>query len=136
MVDAGNDYLVLRRLSEIDIVIEFCKKNIRKIEESLLPLLNKIKASEGISTGMKSMISKALEKKKALDHQLVIMIAKRSDLYEQSQEKDVCYIKVSQACYPDVMIKIKELKKSVTAVRENVRFYEDRKTGEIAVGAY
>ena len=136
MVDAGNDYLVLRRLSEIDIVIEFCKKNIRKIEESLLPLLNKIKASEGISTGMKSMISKALEKKKALDHQLVIMIAKRSDLYEQSQEKDVCYIKVSQACYPDVMIKIKEFKKSVTVVRENVRFYEDRKTGEIVVGVY
>jgi len=63
-----------------------------------------------------------LEKKKSLDHQLVIMIAKRSDLYEQSQEKDVCYVKVSQACYPDVMIKIKEFKKSVTVVRENVSF--------------
>jgi uncharacterized protein (DUF342 family) len=135
-VDAGNDYLVLRRLAEIDIVIEFCKKNIRKIEESLRPLLNKIKSGEDLSSGMKGMIAKALEKKKSLDHQLVIMIAKRSDLYEQSQEKDVCYVKVSQACYPDVMIKIKEFKKSVTAVRENVRFYEDRKTGEIAVGAY
>jgi hypothetical protein len=117
-------------------VIEFCKKNIHKIDESLRPLLNKIKSGEDLSSGMKGMIAKALEKKKSLDHQLVIMIAKRSDLYEQSQEKDVCYVKVSQACYPDVMIKIKEFKKSVTVVRENVRFYEDRKTGEIVVGAY
>jgi uncharacterized protein (DUF342 family) len=136
MVDAGNDYLALRRLAEIDNVIDFCKKNIVKIEESLRPLLDKIKSGEGISSGMKGVIPKALEKKKSLDHQRAIMIAKRSDLYEQSQEKDVCYVKVSQACYPDVMIKIKDLKKSVTAIRENVRFYEDRKTGEIAVGAY
>jgi hypothetical protein len=34
------------------------------------------------------------------------------------------------------MIKIKEYKKSVTAVRENIRFFEDKKTGEIAVTAY
>jgi len=136
MVDAGNDYLVLRRLAEIDHAMEFCKKNIRKIEESLRPLIDKIKSSEGISSGMKGMISKALEKKKSLDRQLAVMIARRSDLHEQSQEKDVCYVKVSQACFPDVMIKIKELKKSVSAVRENVRFYEDRKTGDIAVGAY
>ena len=65
MVDAGNDYLVLRRLAEIDHAMEFCKKNIRKIEESLRPLLDKIKSGEGISSGMKGMISKALEKRKA-----------------------------------------------------------------------
>jgi uncharacterized protein len=136
MVDAGNDYRALRRLAEIDQVIDFCKKNVRKIEESLRPLLDKIKSGEGIPAAMKGVVAKAIEKKKSLEQQLAIMIAKRSDLYEQSLEKDVCYVKVSQTCFPDVMIKIKELRKNITALRENVRFYEDRKTGEIAVGAY
>jgi uncharacterized protein (DUF342 family) len=136
IVDAGNDYLVLRRMAELDHVIDFCRSNIRKIEESLRPLLNKLKSGETLPKPMQSMVGKALEKMKSLEQQMVIMIAKRSDLYEQSQEHDVCYVKVSQICYPDVMIKIKELKKSITAVRENVRFYEDKKAGEIGVAAY
>jgi uncharacterized protein (DUF342 family) len=64
------------------------------------------------------------------------MIAKRNDLSQQSQERDVCCIKVKQTCYPDVCIKIKEYKTLVSKPRDNVRFYEDRKAGEIAVGAY
>jgi uncharacterized protein len=136
IVDAGNDYLVMKRLSEIDRTIDFCRKNIRKIEEILRPLSNKIKTGEGLPASMKSIVVKAMEKKRSLERQQEIMIAKRSDLYRQSQEKDACYIKVSQICFPDVMIKIKEYKKGITAVRENVRFYEDRKSGEIAAGAY
>jgi uncharacterized protein len=135
-VDAGNDYLVLRKLSELDQAIEFCRKNVRKIEESLRPLFNKVKSGEGITDSMKPMIAKAIEKKKNLERQQEVMIAKRSDLLRQSQELDACFVKVSQACYPDVMIKIKEYKKGITAIRENVRFYEDKKTGEIAVAGY
>jgi uncharacterized protein len=135
-IDAGNDYLILKKLAELDQAIEFCKKNIRKIEETLLPLFNKIKSGESLPESMKPMIAKAIEKKKNLGRQQEIMIAKRSDLYKQSQEKDACYIKVSQNCYPDVTIKIKEYKKVIPAVRGNVRFYEDKKTGEIAVAAY
>ena len=135
-VDAGNDYLVLRRLSEIDQSIDFCKKNARKIEESLRPLFNKIKSGESLPEFMKPMVAKAVEKKKSLERQQEVMIAKRSDLYKQSQENDACFVKVSQVCYPDVTIKIKDLKKGITAVRGNVRFYEDKKTGEIAVAAY
>jgi uncharacterized protein len=135
-VDAGNDYLVMRRLSELDNAINFCKKNVGKIEESLRPLFTKIKSGEPLPASMKSMIAKVIEKKKSLERQQEIMVAKRSDLCGQLQEHDACHIKVSQVCYPDVMIKIKDLKKGITAVRENVRFYEDKKTGQIAVAAY
>jgi hypothetical protein len=136
LIDAGNDYLVLRRLSELDQVIEFCKTNIRKIEESIRPFLSKIKAGETVAPAMKGVLSKAVEKKKALDRQLEIMIAKRSDLNEQSKDGDTCYVKVSNSCYSGVMIKIKDYKKGVAAIRENVRFYEDKKTGEIGIAPY
>jgi uncharacterized protein (DUF342 family) len=136
LIDTGNDYLVLRRLSELDQVIEFCKTNIHKIEESVRPFLSRIKAGETVAPAMKGILSKAVEKKKALDRQLEIMLAKRSDLSEQSKDGDAAYVKVSALCYTGVMIKIKDFKKNVTAVRENVRFYEDKKAGEISVSAY
>ena len=135
-IDAGNDYLVLRRMAELDQAIDFCQKNIRKIDESLRPLFIKIKAGEALAAPMKSIVAKTLEKKKNLQLQQEIMIAKRSDLFELSQEHDACYVKVSHACYPDVVLKIKDLRKTITAIRENVRFYEDKKAGEIAATAY
>jgi uncharacterized protein (DUF342 family) len=136
LIDAGNDYLAMRRLSELDGAISFIKANIRKIEESLRPLFKKIKFGEAVPESMKPLVAKAVEKRKNLERRVEVMAAKRSDLSRHSQECDSCIVKVSHACYPDVMIKIKEMKKSMTSARENVRFYEDKNTGDIAVSAY
>ena len=64
------------------------------------------------------------------------MLARRADLQSRSSEKEICSVKVSQTCYQDVLIKIKEYKTVVTKPRSKVKFYEDRKAKEIAAGAY
>jgi uncharacterized protein (DUF342 family) len=135
-VDAGTDYLVKRRMGEIDDAIKFCKANVSKIEDSLKTLAVRMKTNGELSDAMKRVVEKALEKKKDLEERLSIMVAKRADLYEQAQSGDECLIKVKRRCYPDVTIKIKEFKMVVTKSRDNVRFYEDVENGEIAVGVY
>jgi uncharacterized protein (DUF342 family) len=135
-VEAGTNYLVMRKISELDAVIDFCEKNIAKIEDSLKVLYGRLQAGQTLDKGMKQVVFKALEKKKDLEQRRAVMLAKRTDLYEQSREIDSCYVKVKQTCYPDVYIKIKEYKTLVSKPRDNVRFYEDRKAGEIAVGVY
>jgi uncharacterized protein len=135
-VDAGTDYLVQRRISEIDEAIKFCRNNAAKIEDSLKTLAARAKSNAQLPEAMKLVVVKALEKKKELDQHLTVMLAKRADLCEQAQDPDPCFIKVRQCCFPDVTIKIKENKMVVPQPRNNVRFYEDSEEGGIAVGAY
>ncbi len=135
-VEAGTNFLVMRKIAELDAAIEFCSKSVNKIEESLKALYDRVKAGRTLERGMKNVVAKALEKKKDLEQHRDVMLAKRTDLSAQSREKDLCYVKVKQTCFPDVLIKIKEYKTIISKPRDNVRFYEDRKAGEIAAGAY
>jgi uncharacterized protein (DUF342 family) len=135
-VEAGTNFLVMRKVAELDTAAEFCRTNIDKIEDSLKALYGRAKSSQTFDPGMKRVVDKALEKKKDLEQRRAVMIAKRNDLSLQSQERDACYVKVKQTCYPDVYIKIKEYKTLVSKPRDNVRFSEDREARGIAVGAY
>jgi uncharacterized protein len=135
-MEAGTDFLVLRTMGEMDGVIAFCEQNIHKIDEALKALAVKFKPGAPLPPAMKQPMAKALEKKRDLERRMTTVQAKRSDLQKASLEKDRCFVKVRDACYSDVSIKIKELKTIVTQVRMHVRFYDDRKTGEIGVGAY
>jgi hypothetical protein len=85
---------------------------------------------------MQQPLLKAIEKKRDLLQRMAMMQAKRSDLQKASLESGPCYIKVRDTCYPDVNIKIRELKTVLTVPRQHVRFYDDTKAGEIAIGAY
>jgi uncharacterized protein (DUF342 family) len=135
-IEAGTDYLVLRTLNEMDGVISFCEQNIRKIDEALKALAVKLKPGAPLPQAMKQPMVKALEKKRDLERRMATVQAKRADLRKASLEKDRCFVKVKDTCHPDVSITIKELKTVVAKSRDHVRFYDDRKTGEIGVGAY
>lgn len=135
-VDVGTDYLIRRRITEIDEAIGFCRMNASKIEDSLKTLAARVKTNEQLSEGMKQVVVKALEKKKDLEQRMAIMLAKRSDLCEQGQNPDICFLRVKFRCYPDVTIKIKEYKMILSKARDHVQFYEDRQADEIAIGAY
>ncbi len=135
-VEAGTNYLVMRKISELDAAIEFCEKNIVKIDNSLKALYNRTKTGQPLDQGLREIVSKAVEKKTDLEQRKTVMLAKRDDLLVQSQEKEACYVKVSQICHPDVFVKIKEHKTVVAKAKGKVRFFENRKTGEIETGAY
>jgi len=134
--EAGTNYLVLRRISELDTAIEFCERNILKIDDSLKTFYSRMKSGQPMTDATKQVIAKTIEKKKDLEQRRAIMFAKRTDLFEQSRERDACFVKVKQTCFADVTIKIKEYKTVVTKERNNVRFFEDRNAETIAVGAY
>jgi uncharacterized protein len=134
--EAGTNYLVLRRISELDTAIEFCERNVLKIDDSLKTFYSRMKSGQPMSDGTKQVIAKTLQKKKDLEQRRAIMFAKRTDLFEQSRERDACFVKVKQTCFADVTVKIKEYRMVVSKERNNVRFFEDRKSETIAVGAY
>jgi uncharacterized protein (DUF342 family) len=135
-VEVGTNYLVMRRISELDAAIGFCERNIMKIDDSLKTFYSRMKSGQPLSDATKQAIAKTLGKKKDLEQRRAVMFAKRTDLCAQSLERDACFVKVKQTCFPDVTIKIKEYKTVVSKARENVRFFEDRKAEAIAVGVY
>ncbi len=135
-VEVGSNYLMLRKKAELDKAIGFCEENIAKIEGVLKTLHTRIKEGKNIDEKTKDVVARAVEKKNDLERRRSVMIARRSDLLALAREKETCEIKVSQTCYQDVFIKIKECKTVVTKPRTKVRFYEDRKSGEVAAGTY
>ena len=134
--EAGTNYLVVRKISELDAAIEFCERNILKIDDSLKTFYSRMKSGAPMTDATKQVVAKTIEKKKDLEQRRTIMFAKRTDLFEQSRERDACFVKVKQTCFADVTIKIKEYKTVVTKERNNVRFFEDRNAEAIVAGAY
>ena len=135
-VEAGSNFLMMRKISELDQAIDFCEKNVAKIESSLKALHARMKEGKALDEGLKEVVPRAVEKKKNLEWRRAVMLARRADLQAQAREKETCNVKISQTCHQDVLIKIKDFKTVVTKPRSKVRFYEDRKAGEIAAGAY
>jgi uncharacterized protein (DUF342 family) len=135
-VTAGTDFLVRKKIKEIDAAIEFYADNLKKIDAMLKPALELLKSDPENPRYNKTIIQNTIQKRKELKTQQLVMEAKRKNLYEQMNVEGVCYIKVKHACYADVNISIKDLKHPNTMIRENVRFYEDRKDSEIKVGPY
>lgn len=135
-VEAGTNFLMSRKISELDEAIDFCERNVAKIESSLKALHARINEGKTIDEGVKQVVPRAVEKKKDLEQRRAVMLARRADMSAQSREKETCQVKISQTCYQDVLIKIKDYKTVVAKPRSKVKFYEDRKAGEIAAGAY
>jgi hypothetical protein len=135
-IEVGTNYLVMRRISELDAAIEFCERNLTKIDDCLKTFYGRMKSGRPLDDATKQIVAKTLEKKKDLEQRRTVMLAKRTDLFAASRERDACFVKVKQICFSDVTIKIKEYKTVVSKMRENIRFFEDRKAETIAVGAY
>jgi hypothetical protein len=134
-VEAGTDFLVLKKIVEIDQEIEFTQSNLRKIEDSLKIVVATIKKNSRFSCRT-TLVKKALEKRSDLEKRLCIMTAKRADLWAQSRDQDACFIKVSGRCFADVQIKIRDARLVVDAARDSVCFYEDRKDKQIKAGPF
>ena len=135
-VESGTDYLVMRTINEMDGVIAFCEQNVRKIENTLEGISDKLGSGVPIQPSMKPLMRKALDKKRDLEKRIALLQAKRSDLHRASLEKDTCSVKVRDVCFPKTSLKIKELRTVVTNQYKHVRFYDDPKTGEIVAGSF
>ncbi len=135
-VTAGTDFLVRRKIKELDQALEFCDGNVKKIDVSLKPIIKLLQDDPKNPKYKTPIIQKTIKKRKELQIQQRIMEAKRKHLYDKLEIEGVCFIKVKQTCHGDVFITIKKLKYATTQKRENILFYEDQKEGKIKVGAY
>lgn len=135
-VDVGTDFLVQRKAKEMEEAIGALQRNVTKIETTLRTTVEALRDQPEELKARGPLIKKAMAKKEQLQKRLSTVRAKRDDLIRAGKEQDVCFIKVSKTCYPDVNMKIRDHRKNVTSQRDNVRFYEDRKAGTIAAGAY
>ncbi|MDD5674794.1 MAG: FapA family protein, partial [Chitinivibrionales bacterium] len=135
-VTSGSDFLVERKISDLDKAMQFCNANVKKIDTALKPVLSLVKNNPGEVVGKNAIIRKTLAKRKDLEEELRIMQAKHAHLEKQLNVEGACFVKVSRICYPDVALTIKGLRMQAAQQRENVRFYEDVKEGAIKTGAY
>ncbi len=135
-VTAGTDFLVRRKIKELDEALEFCEGNIAKIDATLKPLLKLLHADPKRIKHKTPIIKKTIQKRRELEIQQRKMAAKRTHLREKLEIEGICFIKVKQTCYSDVYIIIKKLKTTTNRKRENIVFYEDPKEAVIKTGAY
>jgi uncharacterized protein (DUF342 family) len=136
LVTSGSDYLVKRKMSELEKVETFCAENMKKIDQALKPVLALAKSNPEEIKGKTLLIQKTLQKRKALEEQLRIMSVKQAHLEKQLNVEGPCFVKVSRTCHTDVYITIKGIKTRVQQQRENVRFYEDAADAAIKTGVY
>jgi uncharacterized protein len=135
-VTVGADFLVLRKIAEIDRAIVFLTDSRDKIDGSLKATARMLESGKTLPEDKRALVQRVMDKRAELDQRLKVMAARRADLHEQSMERATCFVKASGECYPDVYLKIRDQATVVKVKRQAVKFYEDRDTGEIAVGAY
>lgn len=135
-ISAGTDYLVRRKIKELDDAIKFYNENLAKIDTNLKPILKLMKSDPNNPKYNNSLIKSTITKRKELANTRRVMGAKKKHLFEQLEIQGVCFVKVKHTCFGDVYITIKDLKFNNAYKRENIRFYEDQQECEIKTGAY
>jgi uncharacterized protein (DUF342 family) len=136
IVEAGTDYLVRRTIGELEEVIRFCDENIRKIEISLQGVRRMIRSGTSLPAAKAALVKKVLAKKQELEGRRTRVTVKRGDLEKRLHEQDICNVKVSLVCHPDVVVRIRGAQMPLHRPREAVRFYEDRGEGMVKTGPY
>ena len=131
----GTDFLINRKITELNEAIHFCESNLTKLELSIKLAAKAFKGTSNLPMDQKAILQKIMEKRKDLMSQIKVMNAKRHDLAKQAIDTDNCFVRTSVACYTDVFLKIKDMALTVRRKYQAVRFYEDRKSGTIAIGS-
>ncbi|MFH0919282.1 MAG: FapA family protein [Fibrobacterota bacterium] len=135
-VEAGTDFLVLKRIFELEEAIRFTETNIVKINTVIRPVMELARTQPQVLKEKQEILKKTLEKRKELELQQSTMQQRLSDLQEQLNDKEAAVVKVSVICHPDVQIKIKELKMLVMRPQTHKMFYADAQAGEVKVAEY
>jgi uncharacterized protein (DUF342 family) len=135
-VEAGTDFLALKKIREMQDVITMMTDNLKKIESTLKTVSVAFKNNPELAVSRKPLVMKALAKRDEIKNNLHIIEAKAEELKNRSNFEGTCFVKVFETCYSDVTIKIKKLQTSIVKPRTNVQFYEDTSAGRIGCKFY
>ncbi len=134
-VECGTDFLVTRKIHEIDSVMQMIKSSHQKIVGMLRTVSLTFKKDIEFLSSKKEVLLKALEKKKDLEKRMNILVARRMELTQESLEKDPCTIKVRNSCFPNTHIKIKNEQLAIVKRLDSVVLMINPKTQTISATA-
>jgi uncharacterized protein (DUF342 family) len=135
-VEAGTDFLLKRKIVELDDIIQFCEQNIVKIDQSLRSVAQDALKNREILSSKHNLIKKAIDKKTELENRLKIISIRKKDLQDQLFIKDTCFIKIKDYCYSDVTIKIRDKKLKTDTRRSNITIQNERSSDSLVISAY
>lgn len=135
-VEAGTDYLLKRKIAELDDIIQFCTQNIAKIDLSLKSVAQDALKNKDILSAKHNLIKKAIDKKHELENRLKLLFVKKNDLQDQLFIKDTCSIKIKGDCFADVTMKIRDKKLKTDKLRFNITVLDDRNSDSLVITAY
>jgi uncharacterized protein (DUF342 family) len=135
-VEIGTDFLVLKKISELNQILTLLTENLNKIDQTLKTVSAALKKAPSLLTSRKPLIAKALAKRKEIENNKNVLQIKIDQLKAQSQYCEPCFAKVMDTCYSDVTVKIRNYHTTVTKSRCNIRFYEDTEAGRIGCKFY
>jgi uncharacterized protein len=135
-VEAGTDFLLKRKIAELDDIIQFCEQNIVKIDQSLRSVAQDALKNKEILFSKHNLIKKAIDKKTELENRLKTISIRKKDLQDQLFIKDTCFIKIKDYCYTDVTIKIRDKKLKNDTRRSNITIQNERSSDSLVISAY
>ncbi|HEX2956388.1 MAG TPA: FapA family protein [Chitinispirillaceae bacterium] len=135
-VEIGTDFLVLKKINELNQIFTLISANLSKIDQTLKTVSTALKKDPSLISSRKPLIEKAIAKRKEIENNKNIIQVKIDQLKEQLHYCESCFAKILDACYSDVTIKIRNVHTTITKPRNNIRFYEDTEAGRVGCKFY
>ena len=132
----GSDYLVQKTMGEVKNALEFYRRNIAKIDQTLSPLLQQLQKGLTLEQQKKDFLVQIMEKRKQMKKNITVMESRLKILERKAIADHSAMIKASEKIYPGVTAKISGAIKVFETPAEHCSLMLNSKSCEIETGAY
>ncbi len=127
----GDDYLIRKKINELEEIISFFKKNIAKIDEILLPVIREWKRGAVQHKDKVKRVREIKYRREKMKKDIATLEWKKRALSRTQPSQINPEIHIKSIIYPDVMVKIRSHSKKIQHKREKVIFFFNHKTESI-----
>jgi uncharacterized protein (DUF342 family) len=132
----GSDYLVQKTIAETRNALEFYRRNIAKIDQTLSPLLQQLQKGHSLEQQKKDFLAQIMEKRKQMKKNITVMESRLKHLERKAIADPSAMIKASEKIYPGVTVKISGAIKTFETPADHCSLLLNSKSCEIETGAY
>jgi hypothetical protein len=124
----GNDYLIRKKIKELEDIITFMRKSVKKLDDILVPVIKALKKGVPLGDDKKRKIRQVQAKRQRMLTHIKTLKWKISELEKIEPKHLRCEIRVRDTVYPDVVLKIRDRTKRITSEHTKEKFYYNPKT--------
>jgi hypothetical protein len=130
-VEVGKDYLVQKKIIEIDKAIQFCEDNVKKIDTSMLSVYSSVKKGLAMGDDKMQKIRAVQQKRAELVKHREIMQWKKTELEKKAITNPFAAINIEDTIFADVVIKIASQVSTIKMKANHVKYHLDNKKEKI-----